>query len=194
VRWGAEDETDAGQNSKSRFALVHAGWQGFIKVHVAVKPKPATCPHAATSAAPRIAFTTAKARFLTLAKKRFITHHRLARMIQRHLRDIVVVVRNAHHQARALAEETGGMLQFAEHGDALIGIGKLYGTALMYLQCVGVGAICMFMMARSMDRSLRQLLHGFAVPATFWRMTGGRIDLARLGNSLLTSLRFFPFD
>ena len=43
-------------------------------------------------------------------------------MIDRSLRNVVVVIGNAHHQACALAEETGDMLEFMEHGDALYGV------------------------------------------------------------------------
>jgi hypothetical protein len=42
-------------------------------------------------------------------------------MIDRPLRNVVVVIGNAHHQPCALAEETGDMLEFTEHGDALYG-------------------------------------------------------------------------
>ena len=54
-------------------------------------------------AAPGIAFATAEAGFLALAKKRRVGHDRLAGMIDRHLRDVVVVIGNPDHQTRALA-------------------------------------------------------------------------------------------
>ena len=48
-------------------------------------------------AATRIAFSTAEAGFLTLTKKRRIAHDRLAGMIERHLRNVVVVIGHADH-------------------------------------------------------------------------------------------------
>lgn len=74
-----------------------------------------------------------------------MAHHRFTRMIQRHLRDVVVVIRNADHQARALAKEPGGMLQFAEHDKSLFVVwGRDHESALMYLECVHERMICMW--------------------------------------------------
>jgi hypothetical protein len=70
------------------------------------------------SATPRITFPTTETRFLTLAEKRLMAHHRLAWMLDRHLREVIVVIGNTHHQTRALAKETGDLLQFTNHDDA----------------------------------------------------------------------------
>jgi metallophosphoesterase superfamily enzyme len=65
----------------------------------------------------------AVAGLLTLTKKRRMAHDRLFRVFERHLSDVVVVVGDAYHQTRALAEKSGGLLQFMEHGNALIVVG-----------------------------------------------------------------------
>ena len=40
-------------------------------------------------------------------------------MIERHLRNVIVVIGYTDHQTRALAEELRDLLQFAVHGNSL---------------------------------------------------------------------------
>jgi hypothetical protein len=112
----------------------------------------------AASATPRITFPTPKTRFLTLTEKRLPAHHRLARMSDRPLRDIVVVIRNTHHQTRALTKETGGLLQFTDHDNARF---DTLESAMKSQACIG-----------NVSASGTFVSSCISPTATFWRMTG----------------------
>ena len=43
------------------------------------------------------------------------------------------------------------MLQFAVHGKSLYGVGLAHESALMYLQCVSTGALCIFKYQHDID-------------------------------------------
>jgi len=65
-------------------------------------------------------------------------------MIERHLRNVVIVIGHSDHQTGALAEELRDLLQFAVHGNSLYEWGLAHESALMYLHCVSTGVFCIF--------------------------------------------------